>query len=175
MAFETALGGAVIIGALVLVGKCLSGDPATSEPAARAPCETDLDCRIRANTDRMAKSCATAAQGERHAADREFDLARGLRTGAMSAGEVRQAAAELDATRRYGSEARADCEAARAEAQRLGDEAVAFVKARDKAAAKAAAANAPKAEATAKPKKPAAKRKPAPKPAAAAAPPPSQL
>lgn len=108
-------------GALIFMGKCALG---SHEPE-QAKCATELDCKIRANTTRMKEACVKAASGQRHLEDRQFDLARGLRTGSMSASDVRGAQAELEATRQYTSQAKAECEAAQAEAGELGKQATA--------------------------------------------------
>jgi hypothetical protein len=158
-------GWAVIIGGLVLVGKCVAGGgDGDAQPAAKPKCETDLDCRIVANTEAISASCPDAERGKRHVAEREYDLARGIRTGSMSAAEVRDAAARLEATRQYTADYVAKCEAALQEGYKLGDEAVRVVKAREKAEAAAARKAAQAQAAASRPTpSPTAKRKAAPK------------
>lgn len=151
---EQFLGVVLIVGALFWMGKCAFGG---KSERAQPPCQTDLDCRIRANTERMKEACVTANSGQRHLEDRQFDLARGLRTGSMSASEVRQAQAEIEATRQYAEKAKGECEAARAEASQLGKEALAAYKKSEAAKppatepAPAAAAAPAKAKSSAKP------------------------
>jgi hypothetical protein len=117
---EQILGVLLIGGAVIWMGKCTLGD---TKPTT-APCKTELDCKIQANTKRVQEACVRAASGQRHIEDRQFDLARGLRTGSMSASDARQAAAVLAATQQYTSQAQAECESARAEAERLGKQAL---------------------------------------------------
>lgn len=150
---EQFVGVLLILGALFWMGKCAVGGK--SEPT-QAACQTDLDCKIRATTERMKDACVTAASGQRHLEDRQFDLARGLRTGSMSASDVREAQAEIEATRQYADKAKADCEAARADMSELGKQATAAYRqseaAKQAPAAPAAAATPTPATAKTKPK-----------------------
>jgi hypothetical protein len=128
---ETAFGLLAIVGGLVFVGRCVTGGP---EPTAAPKCETELDCRLAANTARMSKGCAAAANAKRHADDQEFDLARGLQSGTLSASKVRSETGTLAVRRQIAADSQAECDAAREEAYALGDEAVRVVRAREKAA-----------------------------------------
>jgi hypothetical protein len=148
--FESALGIVLFVSALAFMGKRCASSP---EPVVAAPCQTDLDCRIRANTERLRKSCVAAASAQRHLEDQQFDVAQGLRTGKLSASEVRSEAGTLGARQRIASEAKAECEAARAEASALGDEATRVVRERERLAAKAAPTPTPKPAIAAKPAK----------------------
>lgn len=91
---EQVFGAALIVGALALGGRWLVTRAAAPD-AAEDP-------------------CAQAAAGARRIADREFDLAQGVRTGSLSASEVRAAVAALEQRRAYTAEAQAKC-AARAQ------------------------------------------------------------
>ncbi len=96
---ETVLGLCMFAGAIVFVGKrVVDGTPAPAEPAWMATCDA-----------------ATRAQS--HVTDQEFDLERGIRTGSMSANDVRAQTSTLEARRRIVAEKRAACEAARTEGQ----------------------------------------------------------
>jgi hypothetical protein len=92
---ETVLGLCLFAGALVLVGRCVVGREA---PAAETWIET----------------CAASERAQSHVTDQEFDLERGIRTGSMSASDVRQQKSTLEARRRIAAEKRAACEAAQA-------------------------------------------------------------
>jgi hypothetical protein len=147
---ESILGLVMIAGALVLVGRCVSGGSKATEPT----CQTELDCKLAANTKRQAESCGRFESGKRHVQDREYDLARGIRTGSMSAEDVRSASETLEATRQYTQQAEADCKAANAEAAVLVDQASAVYH-----ASQAAPATPSSPPAVPKPKRPAQAKK----------------
>lgn len=109
------------LGVVCFAGAVIYGSANPRSPAADG--QTELDRKLAANTKRISEACGKYYRGKDHAADREYDLARGIRTGAMSASEVRQAAGTLAATREYMEDGRQECEAAKAEGAELGAQA----------------------------------------------------
>lgn len=130
---ESVLGLFLFAGILGLVGKCVAGGPDASASAPK--CQTELDCKLAANTERLRKSRGAAASARRHLEGQQYDVAQGIRTGKLSASDLRSEGGTLVARQRIVSDAEAECEAARAEAQLLGDEAARVVRAQEKAAA----------------------------------------
>jgi hypothetical protein len=123
----------VLVGALALAWRCRERNVERARAAAAAEAgKTDLDRHLAANAKRMQEACAAAASGARHVADREFDLRQGIRTGKLSAAEVRSAQGTLEATRRYAAKSQAECDAVRAEAVTLGAEAERAYRARQR-------------------------------------------
>jgi hypothetical protein len=86
---ETVLGAVLIVGALALGARWVVRRAAAPEQAPNP--------------------CADAAAGRQRIADREFDLAQGIRTGSMSAAEVREATAALEQRRAYTARDEAEC------------------------------------------------------------------
>jgi hypothetical protein len=158
------LGGLLLFAMCGLMRRAVVG-PSSSKPndgvvAERTidtPSKTDLDIRIEAAFAQQVEHCKNAATFNRVAENQSYDLNRGIRTGSLSAREVRADAAELAATKSYAKETKAQCATAQAEVKKLAAEAVRVVAAAEKKiqpasrapASRTPAAGAPAARATA--------------------------